>query len=595
LLVPGILRADSVLADFNDAKLQSKWEFYNGPEFPGGTGSFAVVERDGEKTSGVGKLTMDLSKGGEYVLAQLNISPPIPEGTAAIKLRMKLPPGIIAILRLRDTSGQTLQYHCRRPVESFIADHYFNAAFTLDQPTMFWGGAGSGKISGGIEHIAVGMMPMKYKDGQTDLEKYSTRLGTLLIDEIVALDQAALTITGKEELIRHDPGKLFGGFFPGVAIHLKNGPATLKTAATLGLTTVRTDLFWSLIETKKGKYDFRAWDGMVKEAGGRGIRIIFMLVYGNPIHTEGDPNGDLQANHHPPRTAKSIAAFGNFAEAAAKHFAGKGITYEIWNEPNFSIFWPPKAEPQIFAELVKETAQRIRKGDPRAQIVSGGLSGTDFAFLQKVLDTGNLDSLKAVAVHPYDKNGIEGQMDALVFFQALLKKRKTGPQEMWISELGVSSAWYGNGNDEVNRKRQASLLSRQILTLWGANIPAHILYDLFDDGTDPQNTEHHFGIYSGPAQSKPAAEMLLHLRNATKYRQFRGMLRLEDTRVHALDFSGNGDMDRLVILWTDANEPMEVKLPASASTRSIYGQFLPQKNATTIAVGWEPTFVYLKN
>ena len=53
----------------------------------------------------------------------------------------------------------------------------------------------------------------------------------------------------------------------------------------------------------------------------RGIRPIFILDYSNKMY-----DGDLS-----PATDEGRAGFAKWAAAAAKHFAGRGIVWEMYN------------------------------------------------------------------------------------------------------------------------------------------------------------------------------------------------------------------------------------------------------------------------
>src|SRR5204863_6907432 len=56
-------------------------------------------------------------------------------------------------------------------------------------------------------------------------------------------------------------------------------------------------------------------------------------------------------------------------------------------------------------------------------------------------------------------------------------------------EWGYSSAWRG-----MNEEKQAVMLARQFLTNAANGIPVSIWYDWRDDGADPKEAEHHFGL-----------------------------------------------------------------------------------------------------
>src|ERR1700759_2010259 len=47
--------------------------------------------------------------------------------------------------------------------------------------------------------------------------------------------------------------------------------------------------------------------------------------------------------------------------------------WQIWNEPNFKLFWTPHIEPKGYARLLHASAVAIRKADPGAKIVLAGI------------------------------------------------------------------------------------------------------------------------------------------------------------------------------------------------------------------------------
>jgi hypothetical protein len=94
------------------------------------------------------------------------------------------------------------------------------------------------------------------------------------------------------------------------------------------------------VERGGGAYRFQPYDALMNGLEARGMGALLILDYGHPDH-----GGKV------PRTADDIAAFGRFAEAAARHFKGRDVRYEIWNEPDIVQFWPPKPNAQAYAAL----------------------------------------------------------------------------------------------------------------------------------------------------------------------------------------------------------------------------------------------------
>ena len=357
------------------------------------TGSFRVVSVDGNTC---GRLQYDLNGGGEYVSAQRDISPALYASNAVITLRVKQQPGVILFLRVQDQSGQTLQYSAPRSVESTDADQWSWTAVALER---------TGGTLGRSQYRSLGRTAHSNNNrDQTDQIRglewsrpvMSAKTGTVYIDQVLLVNNSEpVTLTGTQLAIEPTAGNATLDSL-GVAIHFIDDLIGLQAAIQAGAKVVRTDLFWARAETRKGQYNFAPWDKLVTSSTARGLKVVMILAYGNRLYTAG--------NDKPPITLEAIRAFGDFAEATARHHAGRGVGYEIWNEPNSPNFWSP-VDPSAYAALLKVAASRIRLGDPAAHVYSGGLAQTDFPYLAALLETGALDDVSSIGVHPYDSDG----------------------------------------------------------------------------------------------------------------------------------------------------------------------------------------------
>src|SRR5262249_34398899 len=65
--------------------------------------------------------------------------------------------------------------------------------------------------------------------------------------------------------------------------------------AAAGVRLVRNDLTWEQIEREPGQYDFSGPDRVVAALERRGIRILFILDYGNPLYGPPPPVVDHPA------------------------------------------------------------------------------------------------------------------------------------------------------------------------------------------------------------------------------------------------------------------------------------------------------------
>ena len=75
---------------------------------------------------------------------------------------------------------------------------------------------------------------------------------------------------------------------------------------------------------------------------------------------------------------------------------------------------------------------------------------------------------------------------------------------MWDTEWAYSSTWYGDGHAAESRHRQAVFASREMLTSWALGFPIAVYYDVRDDGTDPAEKEHNFGLLANDYTDKPS-------------------------------------------------------------------------------------------
>lgn len=328
----------------------------------------------------------------------------------------------------------------------------------------------------------------------------------------------------------------------GVNVHRFRSYAALDLAQEAGFRFVRADLLWERVE-RGGVYRFLAYDALMNALHARGMGALLILDYGHPDH-----GGKV------PRTAEDIAAFGRFAEAAAKHFKGRDVRYEIWNEPDIAQFWPPKPNVQEYAVLLREAMSAIHRADPAAKVVSGGVSRLDLKFLRKVIDPALAGGLSAIGVHPYPKGRPDKIGPEIEKLREWARQSFGERLEIWDTEWGYSSTnstgrALGNGHSDEGRLQQARLAAREMLTLFSAEFPLGVWYDLQDDGPDAWNPEQNYGLLDANGAAKPAMQAVRTVMTAVRGRRYAGMIQHAPSGLHAMRFDGQADV--LFIVWTD--------------------------------------------
>lgn len=356
----------------------------------------------------------------------------------------------------------------------------------------------------------------------------------------------------------------------GVNIHFtRDHEKDLDMIAAAGFKFVREDFFWGSIERQRGEYDWSDYDDLMTQLERRGMRAYFILDYSNPLY-EGDVQATNPVTHVlerrttvSPQHPESVAAFANWAAAAAKHFHGRDIIWEIWNEPNIG-FWKPHPDANQYATLALATCRAIRKVDPQATIVGPASSGFPREFLESVFKSGALEYFDAVSVHPYRPPSRSPEHAAADYrrLRALIEQyAPAAKKDMPI----LSGEWgYSSNTRGVSPEQQANFIARQQLSNLLNGIPVSIWYDWKNDGNDPNENEHNFGTVRSDLTPKPAYKAIQILtRELAGYRLDR-RLDTGNTNDFVLVFSKDEQPSKLAA-WTMA-KPNQVSLSLAKPT-----------------------------
>ena len=373
----------------------------------------------------------------------------------------------------------------------------------------------------------------------------------------------------------------------GVNIHFTNPkPGEIKLLAEAGFRWVRMDLNWDATERERGQYDFTAYDRLMSELDQFNIRALFILDYGNSIYDAGAP----------PRTDAARQAYVRWAVAAAKHFQSRGVIWEIYNEPNNSMFWPPKPKAAEYIALALAAGRAFRATVPNEKLIGPATSTIDFAFLEACFKAGLLEYWSAVSVHPYRQSGPEEAASDYCRLRELIARYRTGSGRDGVSastsnssnrdipiisgEWGYSSAWRN-----LDEAKQSALLAREMLTNAANGIPISIWYDWRDDGSDPGEAEHHFGIVRNAYQAgrnpiyepKPAylsAKTLSGFLNGYKFAE---RLAVGSNDDYVLVFAKGGE--RRIAAWTTLPAAHRITIPLQAGQYTLTRHIGESRNA----------------
>jgi hypothetical protein len=228
---------------------------------------------------------------------------------------------------------------------------------------------------------------------------------------------------------------------------------TLNQQARIGVGLVRQTFDWAQIERAPGRYDFSGYDGFVASLAVRRMRVLPVLL-DPPRFRSARPAGSTRVGTWPPRNDADI---GRFAAALVRRYGPHGTlwrdrpdlpkvpvrSWQVWNEPSLPVYWSSGPSPGRYARMLKAVSGAIKRVDPNAEVVTGGLPesrlGIPFdRFLRGMYRAGAAPAFDVLAIHPYaqDDSGVLSAVE-----QARRIMDANGDRSpIWVTELGWASA-----------------------------------------------------------------------------------------------------------------------------------------------------------
>lgn len=347
----------------------------------------------------------------------------------------------------------------------------------------------------------------------------------------------------------------------GIAVH-DLSEATLDVCAGAGFGFVRTDLFWSDVETQRHKLDWSRWDPFVERLQARGLRPLFILGFNNP---------DVYGGRWMEGVTSYIEmqAFAAFAAAAATRYRNAQPIWEIWNEPNRSNFWEPQANPVEYMAMARVTVDAIRRAAPDAVIIGPALGHKvgeqvlEIAFLEACLDDGLIGLVDAISIHPYvDPEVVAPDYDRVRALVDAASGGRTVPV--------VATEWGFATNKFVSDDLQADVLVRMFLVNLSLGVPLSIAYVAVDRTEEyvPEE-ERTYGIARADHTPKAAYHALREMNARLSGVHFREAL---PTAVGDVALAFEGERGRWIVAWT-AGEPHEAVVAGKTvalTSRPVY-------------------------
>ena len=281
--------------------------------------------------------------------------------------------------------------------------------------------------------------------------------------------------------------------------------ARLVEATGAGL--YRTLIDWRSAEPARDRYDWTLPDAIYAAMLKRGVRPLFLIAWAPPWARDPLIPCENQHCHFPPAPAHD-REWREFAALMAQRYP-RSAGIEIWNEPNESTGWNWEADPERFADLLRQAYEAIKKVNPSMPVISGGLSNryesgdgslavSDFA--ERLFRAGGIAHLDGVGVHPYaPPNGLDRLNRPLDVVRSMMPQQRP----IWVTEVGTSTTGGPLGASEQEQARAA--VTAYDTFRRDPNVRAILIHTLIEpqpQHTSPENVG--YGVVRGDLSPKPA-------------------------------------------------------------------------------------------
>jgi hypothetical protein len=251
----------------------------------------------------------------------------------------------------------------------------------------------------------------------------------------------------------------------------------LNAAASIGSQVSRNSMLWDVVEPTNDGFSWARYDALVADIEAKGMVPVFTLVR-SPSWANGNtdkwvvPADQAQFNTW-------VNEYAEFAGQVAARYAGQGLLYEIWNEPNERYFWKASS-PSIdrYAQLFTAARNAMLAADRTAKVGLGGITGLGAScciagrdFISGLIDRGV--QFGYVGIHPYDSGlnsspdhhaPFDGNFDDTLMIHNLLESRGRTGVKLWLTEWG----WYGCSPDDAVKSAWIKRAHERIRDEWSS-------------------------------------------------------------------------------------------------------------------------------
>ncbi|CAM3359726.1 hypothetical protein BZK31_06260 [Pseudomonas floridensis] len=354
-------------------------------------------------------------------------------------------------------------------------------------------------------------------------------------------------------------------FIVGIATHLMNfdrpPKKPLMLTAEAGFNSVKDDIFWSTAAPTPHELRITPqWRNYLTIARELHLSRLAILGYSTYFH-----------DNRKPRTPEVMTPFLNYVDYVTRQLGNRVSYYEIWNEWDLEA----SADPQLaldYVTLVQKTVPVIRKNTrdvsgPQAKILAGSVTpdGMKFGFADPLIESGALDLVDGLSVHPYahcaadDGNTPEAWVRWMADYEQYIRTKAGRDVPIYLTEMGWPSH---QGPCGKSKTTQALYMARiYFLARTVPNVKGMWWFDLYNDGPDRYDQEHNFGLLNEDLSPKPAYTMMNAIAPVVRDFTYDARASSLTQDLYQLHFS-KGE-ERVVVAWA-IGKPRDVQVTSES-------------------------------
>ncbi len=363
----------------------------------------------------------------------------------------------------------------------------------------------------------------------------------------------------------------------------------VHATALCGAKLVRTGTSWEGIQKDQQSWNWKGMDWLVDEYGKQGIELQYIFAYTPEWAAPAEKRGNrdwLVWN----RATPNLEAWGKYVEEVTKRYDRKIRFFEIWNEPDLGFF---RGTLEDYLSMMKIAYGNVKKVNPRLYVLTGGFATLSYHpeskpdFQKNVIAQGQ-DFFDIHAIHEHSpfklfQSTIDGP---LVEVRKQLKSYKP----LYCNETAITSL---NGE-----KFQAETFVKKLAFSWARGSIGYTWYDLRNDGFNPGDPEHNYGMITNDFYPKA---MYPAYNNAVRILRGKKFIRQMDIGSGAWMFLFGDDKEKVLVHWVEADNAPNQNLVAQniikgSTTVDLMGnpeQIIPIEGKAIISVGHTPSYIVI--